>query len=63
MPFPPFTWHACNCVNSLIAYLIIIIFLIWKKERYRGQGKYINRLVLWMSVNGLVEIMLRFLSM
>ncbi|ORX53390.1 hypothetical protein BCR36DRAFT_25465 [Piromyces finnis] len=59
MSLPPFSWHTCNSANSAIAYSIIIIFLLWKKERYRGQGKYINRLVLWMSINGLLEVILR----
>lgn len=54
-----FTWHLCEVINSSIGYILIILYLLKKKERYRGNGRYINRIVLWMSIFGLVELAMR----
>jgi len=57
-----FSWHFCNSINSAIGFGFIFFYLIWKKERFRGRGKYINRLVLIMSFNGIIEMLLRLLE-
>jgi len=58
-----YTWHATNSINSLIGYCFIFFYLMWKKERYGGRGRYINRLVLILSFNGIIEMSLRLLEM
>jgi len=54
-----FTWHLCQIINSGIGYLIIIVFLLLKKERYRGNGRYMNRILLLISIFGILELVLK----